>query len=67
LWTIPILSSIDQIASDYDKGVMPFLGGSMQQPARLMQAIRLHKRAIHKAQEVIEERKHFQQGVSDGK
>lgn len=67
VWILPILSSIDQIAADYDKGVMPWRGSALEQPARLMQAIRLHKRAIRRTQDVIAERERFNQRGRDGK
>ena len=56
---LPIVSSIDAIAAAYDNGVMPVAGGYLEQPARLMQAIRLHKRGVYLSTEMLDKRKNF--------
>lgn len=57
-WLNPLTSYIDGVAAVYDLGVMPCPGGLLDQPARLMQAIRLHKKAVYCVRELLEARRH---------
>lgn len=57
LWLTPTVSYIDGVSALYDLGVLPCPGGLFDQPARLLQAIRLHKKAVYSVREILEARR----------
>lgn len=66
MWLNPVISDIDQITASYDKGILPYEGGLLDQPARLMQAIRIYKKAVYFTNEMIDQRKNIKTTAPEG-